>query len=157
MKSKIKKISLVVASLSCLTGCNLFGKKDSNEQAQKGPLSLDLWSCSSGEKVFLDQPVSAYSTIRGDAKVEIDAFKGEHEAKQLIITPNQDVDCFDAEVSDLKTATGETISKEKVTIYAEKYVALNQLYDTMSTYPIGRCPDGLVCSCLSRHCRYRCV
>ena len=136
IKKNVSLLTVALASVASLVGCNEAKKQAKNE--------VLFWSTSSAEKVYQDQPVSAYDKIKRDAKIEITSFKGEHEAKQLIISPQNDVKVFDADVTDLQGPNGATISKEKVTIYAEKYMNMTQIYDTVSQAPIGRCPDGLV-------------
>lgn len=136
INKKISLLSVALASVATLVGCSDDQKKAANE--------VLFWSTSSGEKIYQDQPVSAYEKVKGDAKIEITSFKGEHEARQLIMSPSNDVSSFDADVTDLVGPNGATISKEKVTIYAEKYMNMTQIYDTVSQAPVGRCPDGLV-------------
>jgi len=136
MAKRINKlIPFALMVIPCLSGC---GKNVKEENV------IDFWSTSSAEKVYLDKSKDLYTSIKGPAQLDILAFKGEHEAKQLIMTPSKDVKCFNATVTDLVSDGGDKIEASKITIYVEKYLNMTKIYDSVSTAPTGRVPDGLV-------------
>ncbi len=142
MKKQIKVKTAKIVPLLFLTTSGLIACGGNGGGKPSG--DIDIWSVSSAEKIYQDQPSSVYNDIRGDAKVNILAFKGENEGKHLIITPTCDIKTFDATVTDLKSASGDTISKDLITIFVEKYMNMTKIYDSVSTAPTGYVPDGMV-------------
>jgi hypothetical protein len=88
----------------------------------------------------------------GELKLQMDAFKNEYEAAQIIMTPDYDVRSYTLTLSDL-TSGENVLDKGNFDIYHEKYIALERdvegkdkhFYNGLSPYENGdMSPDGLL-------------
>ena len=106
--------------------------------------SVNVWGCPATEKILADVSKSEYSAVETDAVIDIFMAKGEYESGQIIITPSEDISYYNATISDLTLEGGNAkIAKEKITVYAEKYLNISVNYNNNGA-PLGDYPDGLV-------------
>ena len=73
----------------------------------------------------------------GDLKLEIKAFQNEHEAAQVIMTPDYDVRSYTLTLSDL-TCGENTLEKENFDLYHEKYIELERDVEGEKKHSFGR-------------------
>ena len=138
---KFKRILTLGLSLlltvSCAFGCG--GKDDDGDTAD---VSVKLWSAPTTQKIMRDREYPEYN----DCVLNYQMAKNEIEGAQVIITPTNDykVDSFDVTVSDLKTESGDVISKDSVEIYLQKYVRIDKQINYNHAYGAGYQPDPIL-------------
>ena len=149
-----KLISIAVAGamlLACVTGCSTDKPKETTISQE----NVEIWSCDSSVKVLQNiidsekgetKPVEEgyYDDIKREPKIDITMLKGEYESGQLIITPNVDVEYYNATISDLKHIDGDAvIDAENIDIYHERYMPVESSHSNTNV-PGGYYPDALV-------------
>lgn len=131
-----------------LAGTAVFISACKDKETTLVPLNLgqlDIWGCVATEKVLRDQPVEKYAEWKEEPDVNILMAKGEYESDQIIISPSVDVPYYNATITDLKLESGEdTISKDDISIYKQKYIAVNAVYQVGNNFPEGFYPDALL-------------
>ena len=100
-----------------------------------------VWTASGMEKILQDEN---YSKRHSEKKLAITAFKNEYEGAQIIITPIKTTK-YTITLSDLTEEDGETkLSKDSFSVYHEKYITVNTLFDGHALTGTGNYPDALV-------------
>lgn len=133
-----KRIFLIVLSfilaLSCVS-CNKDRAKGGGEP------SVTLWTPYATQKIMRDRSY----TVTGSPVLEYEMAKNETEGAQFIITPQNGykVKSFTVEVSDL-TNGSDTISKDDISVYLEKYVLITEQLNANDAYGVGYMPDPLL-------------
>lgn len=123
-----------IALLGQLVGCS--EQKTTSESKKETSISgVTVWSAPSTVKVAQDDV--DYEN-KGEAALSYNAVRNEYESQQLLLTASKDVKTYELETSDL-TCGEHTLSKEHVTVYNEKYLAVSD-----STYEPGVLPDALI-------------
>lgn len=125
---------LMAAVLALSAGC----AKD------KGPKTVEavIWTMPSTVKVLRDED---YSENYTDTPVlAFETAKNEYENAQLFITPKTDVRSYTVSVSDLTDGAGNSIAKENIAVYHQKYVEIVSLTSKTSGRPLGYYPDALL-------------
>jgi hypothetical protein len=104
---------------SCLVGCV------SNQPKQElSSNNVEVWSCDASIKVlqnFIDEktgktlPISEgyYDDIKQEPNITITMLRGEYESGQVIISPDVDVEYYNATISDLKLVGGDAVISAK--------------------------------------------
>ena len=138
MKNSTNKIlSLITISL-LVSSC-------SNKGNKKGELPDDIfWSISSAEKVVRDRDREYYSRLSKAAEIDIKMCQGEYESGQIVVTPNEDIDSYNARVSELKSDDGFTIPSKNINVYGASYCRVKNVYDTATGEEPGWFPDALL-------------
>lgn len=77
-----------------------------------------------------------------DYTLRMFGIRGDVESVQLMITPDHDVSEFEFEVTELTSASGEKIRKDKIQVFSQWYVNVDSSYNTSAGY--GYYPDALV-------------
>ena len=137
--NKIPKFLVSLVFVLSLASCG--GKKD------KGKDSIDtdivsIWGAPATEKVLQDVH-GIYDAIKLDAAINVTAAKGEYESQQIILTSKEKRITYTVELSDLKSSSGDTFSKEKIDVFHEAYLELAANFER-SEMPTGRYPDALI-------------
>lgn len=133
-----KKIGLTVLALcftlSLAVGCAASSKGNGTDTPN---VSVDdvaiVWNALSTEKYMQDHEMESYT----EAKLDFAGMRNEVQSAQLMLTAKKKIRSFNLEASDLTAANGDTISKDKVSVYAERYV---EVYNPMITNAAGYMP-----------------
>lgn len=107
-----------------------------------GAADYDVWGKEGHVKVFADREYD--ESFRRELAINIGACKNEYEAAQIVLTANKgNVGAYTLEISDLTSDSGDTFSKENISVYNQKYVNINSLtYE--NNYGLGWYPDALL-------------
>lgn len=103
----------------------------------------DVWSAPYTEKILRETTID-YSRYKSMPTVALDMARAETETSQIVITAKKDIKSYDLTVTDLKSASGDVISKEKIDVYSAMYVYVDYLYDSVRKYPKGYFPDAML-------------
>ena len=106
---------------------------------------VEIWSAPGTEKVLQDK-LTGYDAIKGEAKIDVFTAKGEYEGQHLILTSEEKaVTGIDVSVSDLALLGDSTVKfeKENIEVFFEKYVEVKKNYENNGA-PTGKYPDALV-------------
>ena len=117
-------------------------------------LSLGLTACSSGgdgdvtvlttDSVTKVLQTGEYEIPAQSPQLNIGMAKNEKEGAQIILTANEKIDYYDAEVSNLYNGAA-VIPASDVQLYAEKYITIASKQNTNTDFPPGsRVPDALL-------------
>lgn len=117
-------------------------------------LSLGLAACSSGgdgdvtvwttDSVTKVLQTGEYEIPAQSPQLNIGMAKNEKEGAQIILTANEKIDYYDAEVSNLYNGAA-VIPASDVQLYAEKYITIASKQNTNTDFPPGsRVPDALL-------------
>ena len=138
----MKKLRTAIAVLCSVTTLFTAVSCKSKDGLENATGTVDLWSKEGHVKVMRDE---AYDeSYRNPLAVNIGVCKNEYEGTQIILTANgADVKEYDLEICDLKTADGETLSKENIAVYNEKYIEVYAV-DYENTLGLGWYPDALL-------------
>lgn len=142
MKTFLKKALVgVLIGVHCLTAvaCD-----DTTPSAGNNPQSatVHIWTASGVEKVLRD---TDYADRYDNSTLEIAAFRNEYEAGQIIISPEEDIEEYTLELSDLSLTSDSSVklSKNDFKVYNQKYVNVEQVVELVSTGG-GYYPDALL-------------
>ena len=125
---------LMAAALVLSAGC----AQDNSPKA----IEAEIWTMPSTVKVLRDED---YSENYTDTPVlTFETAKNEYENAQLFITPKTDVHSYTVSVSDLTDGAGNTIAKENIEVYHQKYIEIVSLTSKTSGRPLGYYPDALL-------------
>lgn len=106
---------------------------------------VEVWSAPGTEKVLQDK-LTGYDEIKGEAKIEVFTAKGEYEGQHLILTSEEKpITGIDVSVSDLTLVGDSTVKfeEENIEVFFEKYVEVKKIYENNGA-PTGKYPDALV-------------
>lgn len=145
MKKK-SVFSLILALATLFTACS----NPSTDEVAQPPVEVfagdvEVWSAPGTEKVLQDQ-LTGYDEIKGEAKIEVFTAKGEYEGQHLILTSEEKpITGIDVAVSDLALVSDSTVKfgKENIEVFFEKYVEVKKNYENNGA-PTGKYPDALV-------------
>lgn len=141
VRRKIRRgISCVVGVVTVVmtTGCELW---NNGKDPVLSPEGYEIWSAPATEKILQDS--DAYEAFKGNAKVEVDAARNEHENAQLVLTAGGSIDEYDVELSNLKLKGGDAIyDKSNVTLYNMKYVHVTSPWTPGAA--LGWYPDAIL-------------
>ncbi len=112
------------------------------QKDQSRPVTAEIWTMPSTVKVLRDEDYSENYT--DTPQLTFETARNEYESAQLFITPETDVKNYTVTVSDLTDAGGNTIAKENITVYNQKYVEIVSLTSKTSGRPLGYYPDALI-------------
>lgn len=150
MRKQITKslASAGLAAVFCLAtaaGCASSLSAGSGGGGTPEPQENRIWSTYSTAKVIRDSDKNA-AYVQGDARISVKQMKNEVEGTQLIVTAARDIGSYRLTVSDLSDGKGNTIPKENVAVYHQKYHELTSKRTTENTaYSIGDyIPDMLL-------------
>lgn len=132
-KFKLLTLGVAAALLFGMTaGCD--------EEKKTGGANVDIWSAYNSEKILQDKTYAEEE--RGEAKLSIQAYRNERETGQILLTPDADVHSFTVETGDLKSASGQTLSKDCLKVYFQMYIEI--ITPTTDTFPTGMYPDAVL-------------
>ena len=115
---------LMAAALVLSVGC----AQDNSPKV----VEAEIWTMPSTVKVLRDED---YSENYTDTPVlTFETAKNEYENAQLFITPKTDVHSYTVSVSDLTDGAGNTIAKENIEVYHQKYIEIVSLTSKTSGY-----------------------
>ncbi|HEY8389565.1 MAG TPA: glycoside hydrolase domain-containing protein [Clostridia bacterium] len=138
----MKKIRLIVLFLSLIFIFNITANKAPANYKAEANDSVEFWSVPSTEKVLQDK-TDIYQSIKKEAKVYVEACKGEYESTQIIMTANKDVKSVTLSYGELNGDNGAKFSKDNISVYYELYTNVTNIYDSNGA-PTGLYPDALV-------------
>lgn len=136
LKERLKSAKRAVAAASV---CALLFAGACGESANGGNSGVNatLWSAPSTVKYMLDDsPVLDYGE-----NLNVALAANEKESVQLTVTPETNVRNYEISVSDLTGDNGQTISKENISIFVEKYINVSTV---TTVFRPGYYPDALV-------------
>ena len=142
---KILAMALAFSFVLSAAACNNGSVADKPPVEEIG--SVKVCTTHSLEKVLQQETYDS-----GKLKLEIKAFQNEHEAAQVIMTPDYNVRSYTLTLGDL-TCGENTLEKENFDLYHEKYIALERdvegeqkhFYNGLSPYQDGdMSPDALL-------------
>lgn len=143
---KVKKMAKCFLSLGMSSilligvACNN-GNVNSSSGDVTPLIETAVWTASNTEKILQD---TDYSKRHSEKNLGITAFKNEYEGAQIIITPSTTTK-YTITLSDLTEADGVTkLSKDSFSVYHEKYITVNKLFDGHALTGTGNYPDALV-------------
>ena len=126
---------ILFSAAACSDGGEDSGKKEENA------LQTAVWTASGAEKILRN---TDYSDRHDESEFKITAFKNEYESAQIIITPSADAK-YTVELSDLVEADGVTkLPENSFSVYHEKYITVNSVFDGHALTGAGDYPDALV-------------
>lgn len=128
----VKKVSALILCLALCLGIAACGDKSSG-----GAAEVAVWSALNSEKIMRDVTY----TDRAPAAFKVQAYRNETEGGQILMTPNGRVNSYSIALADLKTADGQTLSKDTMTVYNQKYV---EVINPTKSFPTGWYPDALL-------------
>ena len=105
-------------------------------------VTAEIWTMPSTVKVLRDEDYSENYT--DTPQLTFETARNEYESAQLFITPETDVKNYTVTVSDLNDGAGNTIAKENIEVYHQKYVEIVSLTSITSGRPLGYYPDALI-------------
>ena len=106
---------------------------------------VEVWSAPGTEKVLQDQ-LTGYDDIKGEAEIEVFTARGEYEGQHLILTSEEKpITGINVSVSDLTLIDDSTVKFEEknIEVFFEKYVEVKKNYENNGA-PTGKDPDALV-------------
>lgn len=125
-------LAVSVATFSCLGRGSVKAEAD----------AVEIWSTYATEKIMQDE-YDGYESVRFEAKVSVEACKGEYESAQLILTAKQNIASYNVTVSDLTDGAGNTFEAENILVYHEKYIEVTNVYEGNGA-SAGMYPDALL-------------
>lgn len=139
-KSKLAgKIFRFVVALSCCCSV-LTGVACQKPEEPEAPKETKVWTATGAEKFLREND---YSARHGNKTLKINAFKNEYESAQIVITSGMDAE-YTVQLADLKSASGDVLSKDDFSLYHCKYVYLDVIKDSGATTSVGYYPDALL-------------
>lgn len=136
MRSFFKRamaMTLCAAMVLGASGCDK--QSDKTSQSVTSAKYGTVWSAPSTVKI--DQSDIAYEN-KGEAELVFNAVKNEYESHQLLITASKDIKEYYLESNDL-TCGENTLSKDNITVYMEKYTKMAE-----AAYGSYSLPDALI-------------
>ena len=100
-----------------------------------------IWCAPASVKVLSTQNIDNYKEERTD-KVVLSAVRNEYESGQILVTPEKNL-AYTVELSDLKSDSGATISKDNFKVYTQTYVSVTRNWYGNGA-PTGMYPDPIV-------------
>lgn len=130
----MKKISCCIAILLIaaigLTACG---------NGSKSKVEARIWSAGSTAKILQDKQY----TNSSEGRYKVDVFRNETEGAQVLFTPESDIKEYLFEVSDLYTAQGDKLEKERLKVFHLKYIEIYQS-SYLLTSELGWYPDAML-------------
>ena len=128
MKKKINNLLLLLACVSpVLQNC-----KGGETALNVEPGQYDVWSTYSTTKVLQNQS-NRISYFKNPLSIDVSLMRGEKESAQLIITAKRDIDNFTLVKTDLTDGFGNTLPREDISIFVQKYVCLKRKFNQNNT------------------------
>ena len=105
---------------------------------------VSVWTAPATEKI-LQERTDLYGNLRNNDSISLYMAKNEYESGQVILTAKEDIPYYNVTVSDLvMKGTENKIESENISIYNEKYIPINIVYDTYNNPPAGMYPDAIL-------------
>ncbi len=137
---KKRLATLLMCLPLALTGCGSAGYVDASAAGE----AVDVWSTYATEKILQDR-TDLYDSVRLPAEVTVEACRGEYESTQIILTAQQNVSAYNAEVvADLTGPDGATFPKDNIDLRHQKYIEVTVAHSDYNSPPTGWYPDALV-------------
>lgn len=139
MKKRVWKIVISLLILGMIGSVASCGTSESDEPKKE---AYRIWSTYNTLKVL--QEKDDYPDL--GAVIDVFMAKSETEGAQIIVTPEKDVESLVLEVADIKMEDGTIFSKEKMKVYYQKYINVEQKSQAQNNinYPAGYTPDMLL-------------
>ncbi len=144
MKRKIFSLLLCGTFVFSLLSCD--GKNKKQEGAGGGGAAdVTVWTATGMEKICQDLD---YSASFSSKTLEISAFRNENEAGQIILTlDNQakaNVKEYTIKLNDLSDGDGNVLPSSSFTVYNQKYVYVDEIWNSKSDLSRAYYPDALL-------------
>ncbi len=148
-------LSLIIAVFS-FSGCgpvnNNTGDNNGSGNSSENPSSnekdyngeITFWSASTAETVLLKKDISLYSSIRKEARINVEMGKNEYEGAQLFLTATEEVGEYFVEVSDLNGESGKVLSANNIDVYVYKYIETTFNTASHRNIGVGHYPDAIL-------------
>lgn len=137
---KKRLATLLMCLPLALTGCGSAGYVDASAAGE----AVDIWSTYATEKI-LQNRTDLYDSVRLPAEVTVEACRGEYESTQIILTAQENVSAYNAEVvADLTGPDGATFPKDNIDLRHQKYIEVTVAHSDYNSPPTGWYPDALV-------------
>ena len=153
MKKIVKSLMASLLSLTCvgMVACDIPNLPQGGLEENKPPVEAQIKIARSSDKIL-----QAYDEETSDSKefkerfmgkltdeFSFTTYKNEHEAKQIIITPEEDVNDYTIEISDFVNGENK-ISKDLFEVKHEYYHEVETIFASESTMLPGYYPDALI-------------
>ena len=121
-----------------------FSAVSCGDSAQTKKTTYEIWGAYATAKVGQDAAKNGnFEKLPGSLNVSM--MKNETEGGQIIVTAEKDVESFTLNKGELKTSDGKIFPEDKITVYQQKYIKINQKSDFNGVYSIGEfVPDMLL-------------
>ena len=142
MKRTLLSGLTALISLSTL----LIGSCDSLLDGKKNQ-EVKIWTAPSYVKILQDLDYAQddeYQNYYKQTALEVSMFKNEKEGGQIILTPTENVDEYEIEISDLISESGAKIAKEATTVFNQKYVDVKLASPSATIATVGMNPDAFL-------------
>ena len=108
-------------------------------------VELNVWATSSLSKVLREGDFADELCDYGkEDSVHIEMARNEYESAQIILSANSEVKEYTVSVTDLSDGKGNTLNKEAIEFFHQKYVNIEKKTVTGSPYLLGEYPEALV-------------
>ena len=141
MVKKKFDLKLIILFLSLIFIFNIAVTNVSNN-SKAASEDIEFWSVAATEKVLQDK-IDIYDSLKQEAKVAVDACKGEYESTQIIMTAKKDIKDITLSYGELSSDNGSSFSKDNISVYYELYTNITNNYEANGA-PLGYYPDALV-------------
>ncbi len=139
-----KRITALIMGITLAFSCVACSKDKGGEDPAE-EVHVAVWTATGMEKILQREDY----TSRVESKtLSISAFRNEYEAGQIIISADsqtkESVEEYDIALSDLKSESGEVLSKDLWTVYNQMYTHVTKVLSTEIDVRPGWYPDGLL-------------
>lgn len=133
-----KGISIILVILMfCGVTFSFSSCKKSNAKAE-----YEYWCKSSSEKIL--QNIMYDDNVKKSKEINVKMAAGEKESTQVIITAKTDVKAYNFVITDLKTASGDIISKDNIDVFNQKYIQVDNNSKFSQVTQLGFYPDAIL-------------
>ncbi len=134
-----------VVSSDSLVDSSVDSSLDSSDSSVVTPVEkAQVWSTYSTAKVIRDTNRND-DYAQGEAKIAVSLMKDEVEGTQLIVTANKKINSYSLTTADLTDGKGNTLSKDSVSVYHQKYHELTSKRKEDTVFAVGDyIPDMLL-------------
>ena len=144
MKKLFTRLCTFVLCLSVLFSSMLCA---CTKEQEKSGGNVKLWSAPSYVKIYQDIDYSQseeYLEFYNSTELSLSMFINEKEGVHLILTPDYDVNEYIVSISDLISSNGKKITKDKISIYNQKYVDVTVPSASHTNSVLGMVPDAIL-------------
>ena len=120
-------IKQIIRACICMLATVIFSFSavSCGDSAQTKKTTYEIWGAYATAKVGQDAAKNGnFEKLPGSLNVSM--MKNETEGGQIIVTAEKDVESFTLNKGELKTSDGKIFPEDKITVYQQKYIKINQ-------------------------------